>query len=576
MSKTPKYDSKIKEILDTIEPGERTCSITGEKWNMDQTEIDWYCKFNVPPSDRAPYTRWKIRTGFFMGCQMLYNTDCKTNKSIVTHVHPCTDWKVMNDKDWHQDDFSRLAQEVDSNRTPLEQIKDLTKVVPVNASRNFIEPINSVTLCSLGDENSYFCIGTQSKRSFYCSDGIEYEDAMEVFLSGQISRAFNVLHSYRISDSKVVRESRDCFNCDFIFDCRNCENCFGAWNKRNKKYLWWNEQLSEEEWKKRRAEVDLGLRSVFDQSNNQFKQVVNEQAVWPENFNINSESSSGEYLIDCVDCDHVYYGEKANHSGWGCWYNNARDCYQCDGPFSSNCYEFSVMIKSEDCKFCWTCSDSIGCEYCINCYSCEDCFGCVGLKRKRFHIFNKEYSEEEYYQRLDELKCAMLDAGEYGNFFPWSMGQSYIPDTGGRWIFGMTLEEYKKFDLPDYQLSDKGAFGPLAERLDEARDVDQLPDNIDDVDQSWVNVPILDKQINRPFSITDSELRFCQKNRIPASQMHYYNKVWTAFNEINLAVADEQACSQCSKQISVARNLAYQNRKVYCHECYLKYLEQNG
>ncbi|MBU0531083.1 MAG: hypothetical protein ABIG32_00870 [Candidatus Uhrbacteria bacterium] len=575
-SKTPKYDAKVKAILDATEPGERTCELTGEKWMMDQTEIDWYRKFNVPPSDRAPYTRWKIRAGFFMGAQILHNTDCKTGQPLLTHIHPATNWKVMNDRDWHQEDFSSLGQEIDLKAPVFDQMLKLSELVPINASRNFLEPVNSVALCSLGDENSYFCVGTQSKRSFYCTDGLEYEDSMEVFLSGQVVRSYNVLHSYRISDSRAVRESRDCFNCNFIFDCRNCEYCFGAWNKRNKKYLWWNEQLSEAEWKKRFNEIDLGRRSVFQENFDQFKEAIKNQAIWPENFNVKSESSSGEYLTDCVDCNHAYYGEKANHASWGCWYNNARDCYQCDGPFASDCYEFSVMIKCQDCKFCWTCSESIGCEYSINCYNCENCFGCIGLKRKKFHIFNKKYSEKEYWSRVDELKCAMLECGEYGKFFPWTFSQSYIPDTGGRWIFGMEIDDYDKYGLPDYNLSDAGAFGPLAERLNQARDPADIPDSVDDADESWVNVPILDKELGRPYSVTANELQYCKKYRVPISQHHFSNKMWPVFLEMNLAVADQQTCGQCGLKINVARNKAYPKRTVYCHDCYLMYIEQHG
>jgi len=40
MSKTPNYDAKVKEILDALEPGERVCELTGEKWQLDQDYID--------------------------------------------------------------------------------------------------------------------------------------------------------------------------------------------------------------------------------------------------------------------------------------------------------------------------------------------------------------------------------------------------------------------------------------------------------------------------------------------------------------------------------------------------------
>ena len=53
----------------------------------------------------------------------------------------------------------------------------------------------------------------------------------------------------------------------------------------------------------------------------------------------------------------------------------------------------------------------------INCRNINNCFACVGLRKKRFCIFNVQYSEEEYWQRVDELKCVMLERGEYGEYF---------------------------------------------------------------------------------------------------------------------------------------------------------------
>ena len=31
-------------------------------------------------------------------------------------------------------------------------------------------------------------------------------------------------------------------------------------------------------------------------------------------------------------------------------------------------------------------------EYCISCFSSSDCFGCVGLNKKQYCIFNKQYN----------------------------------------------------------------------------------------------------------------------------------------------------------------------------------------
>jgi hypothetical protein len=573
MSKTPKYDAKVKEILDSLKPGERTCEITGEKWNMGQTEIDWYRKFNVPPSNLEHTTRWAYRSAFWMGMQIWNNKDYRDGKTLLSLVHPATKWKVMPDQDWFQNDYSELNIDCDANRPLFDSIEELAWQVPIHAYRHFDKPINSISLCSLGDEDGHFVIATSGKRNFYSSDAMELEDVMEVFVSGNIDRSFNVVHSYRIADSKAVRESRDCMSCCFVFDCRNCEKCFGAWNKRNKKYLWWNEQLTEEEWDKRYAEVDLGNRNVYKENFDRFQKVIDQEAVWPENFNVNSETCVGDYLNDCVDCYRCNFAERARDCSYGVFLNDCQNMYHSDGPQCSDSYMASPIVKCRGMKFCWSMAECIDCEYCINCFNCEDCFGCVGLNRKKFHIFNREYSEDEYWQKVDQVKCAMLDRGEYGKYFPLKLVQSYVPDSGIRWMFGMDVS---RFDYPDFKPDDAGAFGPLAERLDEARDAAEIPADVDQVDSSWVGTPLVDKERGRPFSLIQREIDYCQRFRIPISTKHPVSRWWQGGNEMNKGFQVEKICSGCQSKLSIAENLSYPNRKIYCHDCYLKHLENYG
>ena len=94
-------------------------------------------------------------------------------------------------------------------------------------------------------------------------------------------RSFSVGGSQHISDSVFVFESRSCFNSAFLFDCQECENCFGATNLRHKKFLWFNEQLTEGEYKKRRAAVDLSDRYQAEKYQQEFLNLVKNKALWP-------------------------------------------------------------------------------------------------------------------------------------------------------------------------------------------------------------------------------------------------------------------------------------------------------
>ncbi|MFH1433680.1 MAG: hypothetical protein ABIG32_02205, partial [Candidatus Uhrbacteria bacterium] len=109
MSRTPKYDAKVSEILNSLEAGERTCAMTGEKWLMDETEINWYKKFNVPPSERAPLTRLKILGSYFTNFQWWWHKHPETGKPVLSGYNPNSGTKVLPDAEWFDTDFSSIS-----------------------------------------------------------------------------------------------------------------------------------------------------------------------------------------------------------------------------------------------------------------------------------------------------------------------------------------------------------------------------------------------------------------------------------------------------------------------------------
>src|SRR3989338_4387158 len=142
------------------------------------------------------------------------------------------------------------------------------------------------------------------------------EKSCEVYESSGITRSYNVLNSHRIFNSKFIRQSYDCMNSAFLFDCRNCEHCFGATGKRNRQYVFFNEQLTKEEYEKRVAAIDLRDRRVVDEYVKKFQLMVHDQAIWPENFNEHAENSIGEYLHKCRDCKYVLFAHNGPHHNY--------------------------------------------------------------------------------------------------------------------------------------------------------------------------------------------------------------------------------------------------------------------
>lgn len=96
-----------------------------------------------------------------------------------------------------------------------------------------------------------------------------------------------------------------------------------------------------------------------------------------------------------------------------CYFSYAIDsCSDCTDCF--NCYKCTLCVECIDCSDCYNvvysekahnCRDS---AFLSDCKNCQDCFGCYGLRGKKYHIYNKEYSRKEY-----EKKIKSLNLGSY-------------------------------------------------------------------------------------------------------------------------------------------------------------------
>jgi len=98
----------------------------------------------------------------------------------------------------------------------------------------------------------------------------------------------------------------------------------------------------------------------------------------------------GDYNENC------YYGTYPFHSREtmeSYWLERCEQCYEILD--SENCYRVIYA------RYCTGCSDS---WFLHDCRDCQNCFGCVGLRNKQYHIFNQQYSKEEYQKKIGEYQ----------------------------------------------------------------------------------------------------------------------------------------------------------------------------
>jgi hypothetical protein len=92
------------------------------------------------------------------------------------------------------------------------------------------------------------------------------------------------------------------------------------------------------------------------------------------------------------DCAYLFEGVKCKDTVDGVLTFQTNVCYECVG--NDNISHSAYLIDCSRTHF------SYFCNYCAD---CEYCFGCVGLEFKKYHIFNKPYSPDEYHFHVDKI-----------------------------------------------------------------------------------------------------------------------------------------------------------------------------
>jgi hypothetical protein len=93
---------------------------------------------------------------------------------------------------------------------------------------------------------------------------------------------------------------------------------------------------------------------------------------------------------------HTHDRDSANNYG----------CYEVEA-----CRNCNFVYNSRACLGCHNCD---ACIECVQCVDCKNCVYCVGLNGARFAILNVEYSEAEYWKRIEILGLNMkVDTGDF-------------------------------------------------------------------------------------------------------------------------------------------------------------------
>ncbi|HLC95114.1 MAG TPA: hypothetical protein VJH89_01375, partial [Patescibacteria group bacterium] len=332
---------------------------------------------------------------------------------------------------------------------------------------------------------------------------------MDCYATYYSELCYEVVSSLQMFRSFFADRSDSSNDCAFIFDCKGCTSCFGCTNLRSKSYYIFNEPYTKEEYAKKIKELDLGSYKILQEVKKKFEDFRN-TSLHKSSHTINAQNSTGDNIrnvMNCKSCFDLSDSKDCKYSANGGFgMNDSYDGYGV-GEHAELLYEaFDTGVQASKLLFVgivWGGHDVL---YSYNCQNSENCFGCVGLRKKSYCIFNKQYSKEEYETLLPKIIEHMKSAKEYGEFFPTSYSPFGYNETIAQDYFPLTKEQalargykWRDKEKSEHQTTIKAS---------------DLKDHIEDVDDAILKEIIECSNCHRPYRIIKKELDFLKRFNI--------------------------------------------------------------
>ena len=528
-------------------------------------------KYAIPPPSLCPDCRQQRRIAL-CNERNFYSTKCGLcGKNTLTEQPPHNDKVIYCRECWHGDSWDPCAygRDADFARPIFEQLKELWRAVPAqnlltagtNQNSEYIHYAGFAKNCYL-IMHSDFCedcyYGYGFKKTTSCVDGF-YNLSCELCYD-----CVDVHSCYGLTGCQ------DCVNCNssaFLRDCVGCKHCFLCAGLREKQFCFENIQLSEEEYKKKLAAIDLGSHQQYEKYKAR-RRDIEKGHYFKEFQGQNLQNCSGDHLQNCkdthcsFDCEDVESGKYLYQIVTG-----AKDLY--------DAYQYGLKLR-ESYECCIAGNDSyhvlfshhahMDCSdvlYCWYIQSSKNCFGCFNSHHKQYCILNKQYTKEEYETLVPRVIEHMRKTGEWGEFFPLSFSPFGYNKTTAQMYYPLTKDEvsvknWKWDDVPDS--------APNVQKVIESS---ALPDSIDEIPDDVLNWAIKCEVTGKPFKIIAQELSFYRAQHLPLPRRSPDQRHLDRFALRNPRRFWSRTCAKCGKGIQTTY-APDRPEIVYCEECYLK------
>ncbi len=561
MSNTPNFDAALDKIFADLKPHTRVCSETGESFDITERDIAMCRLLRVPPPTLAPWAMWRRQRSFVAGYE-LFRREGADGKELITYFDPESPATILPREEWLADAFdaTAFATAASAEKSFFEQWTAFSRAMPrPHAWQWGVNENCDWSTYPAGSKNCYGCFsgGYDQRDNVYVDASVRCSYSAGAFYCTDCSYCYDIVDCVQCSRCSFCYVCEGSMDLAFCFASKNCSDCFGCTNLRNKKFCFLNEQLTEEEYRKRVAAIDLTDAHVALE----WRKKIGD--VWSRTFRrasmvARSEEATGDIINDSRRVAGVYI-EKGEDVLHGAGIVGGKDLYDFSwGTANQQCFNTTETDECSMTHMSIQCLQCISVEYSELMTSCENCFGCIGLKHKKFCIFNKQYTEEEYWPMVDAIKTAMLARGEYGQFFPYA-ASLFAYGTSHSGVF-FPLEEKAARNLGARWFTPPPAGG-------ESLPIESLPyrlaETTDEILKQRFRCPVT----GRSFAIVAPELRMHRDMKVALPRVHPIVERVRRTQEALPPILRDHKCDSCGKDI-VTRLPSWLKAPIVCQSCY--------
>ncbi|HID92207.1 TPA: hypothetical protein EYP45_03760 [Candidatus Peregrinibacteria bacterium] len=560
---------------------QQTCRISGKKFLITDEDIQFYKAVGIISNNNENKSGWRglptlcpeermRRRLSWRNERVLHNRNCsKTGRKIISMYAPNVNFPVYDNDFWWSDDWDAKQEFLDFNFSQkfFSQFQNLLNRVPRMARIQQGTCENSTfTNCASYNKNCYLLFS--SNRNEDCSYGtavLSSQNSLDNLHLKKSELCYESVDCEECYSSSFLQNSKRCSDSHFLKNCIGCTNCFGSVNLRNKEYYFLNKKYSREEYFKKLDGVKLSEYSQSKNLREYFQKYFQKFSVKSSEL-LQNHNSSGNYLYNSKDSHECWDSlqlESCKFTGdseniktsydvnyYGCTETNEL-LYECEGVGHG-------VYNTKFSKLCWGGCKNL--DYCIECFKTSNCFGCIGLKNAQFCIFNKQYSEQEYYALREKIITHMKGSEEWGEFFPTELSPFGYNETIAQEFFPETESSIQK--ISGYWAPEKTSAQYDGPQYD-------IPDKISDVPNDITQKILTCKISGKLYKIIKSELDFYRKMNIPIPRKCPDQRHKERMSLRNPRKLFTRKCDKCNAEISTTY-VPGSPEKVFCEKCYLE------